>query len=135
MSKIIRKTIELPAAPETLFETYVDARRHAEAVGAPASVSRRPGARFWVFDKKGVFGKNLLIVPGRLVVQTWRAQPWRRSDPDSILTLAFSKGEAGGRIELAQVLVPDHAFEIISGGWHARYWTPWRAYFERGSGT
>ena len=36
-------------------------------------------------------GKNLLIVPNRLIVQSSRGTHWKKSDPDSILVLEFSK--------------------------------------------
>ena len=36
-------------------------------------------------------GSNLLIIPNHLIVQSWREKPWKKTDPDSILVLRFSK--------------------------------------------
>lgn len=128
MTKTIQQSVEFKASPEELFDIYMDSPKHAAAIGAPASISRREGGKFWVFGKEAVRGKNLLVAPKRLVVQTWRAQPWKESDLDSILTLAFHKSKGGTRIELVQALVPDHAFDIIDDGWKRQYWEPWKSH-------
>ncbi len=131
MPKTIHQSVEFRASPEELFDIYMDSKKHAAAVGAPASIGRRAGGTFWVFGRNAVRGRTLLIVPKRLVVQTWRAQLWKRSDLDSVLTLAFHKHGRGARIELVQALVPDRLFDIIDAGWWTRYWEPWREYLRR----
>ncbi len=37
-----------------------------------------------------------------MIVQSWRAKPWKKSDPDSILILLLHKTGRGGQIELIQ---------------------------------
>lgn len=86
------------------------------------------GAEFEAFGEDGVRGRNLALVPGRMIVQSCRARPWREDDLDSVLILTFSKTAEGARVELVQVNVPDHAFEIIDEGWETQYWKPWREY-------
>ena len=116
---------------EELFTIYMDSERHAEAVGAPATIESHAGGAFQVFGENKVRGRNLAIEPGRMIVQAWRAEPWQADDLDSIVTLTFTNTRGGAQIDLVQANVPDRAFEIIDGGWHQMYWKPWREYVKR----
>lgn len=131
MAKTIHQSIEFPGVtPEALFDIYVDPAKHGKAVAAPVTVSDSEGAPFSAFGEGRVRGRNLLVVPKRAIVQSWRGGPWAESDLDSILVLTFSESSRGARIDLVQALVPDLAFEVIDGGWHRMYWEPWRAYLQ-----
>lgn len=130
MANVIRQTVTLNASPGELFSTYLSPRKHAAVIGDRVSISRRVGAKFTAFG--GVLrGKNLLIVPGRLIVQTWRAKPWKKSDPDSILILLFSKSPDGGRIDLLHVNVPAYDHAGVTKGCPQYYWNPWKTYLKR----
>ena len=127
MSKTFEQTVEFAAAPEVLYEIFMDSERHAAAINAPASISRVEGGKFECFGG-GLTGTNLRLVPGRMIVQSWRANEWKDSDPDSILILQFGKSANGGRIHLIHANIPDHSYEMINEGWGAHYWEPWKAY-------
>jgi hypothetical protein len=107
---------------------YLDPVLHAAAIGAPVSISDRAGAAFRAFEGGGVRGRNLALVPGRMIVQLWRAANWREQDDDSILTLLLLPTPRGARLELVQANVPSHACETIERGWEKHYWKSWRAY-------
>jgi activator of HSP90 ATPase len=123
MAKTIRQTVTLTASPEALFETYLDSEKHAAVIGGKVSISRKAGATFTAFDG-GLRGRNLLIIPKRMIVQSWRASTWKKSDPDSLLILQFSKAGAGGQVKLTHVNVPNHTCQIIKNGWPEHYWKP-----------
>jgi len=130
MSRTIHIAAELDAPPAEVFDTYLDARRHAAITGAPASVAARVGAPFVAFDK-ALSGRILHLVPKSLIVQSWRASQWKSSDADSILVLSLQPiGRARTRVELVHVNVPDHDFAGVSQGWEIYYWAPWRAYLK-----
>lgn len=76
-------------------------------------------------------GRNLAIVPKRLIVQSGRGSNWKKPDLDSILVLVFSKIRGGGRISMVHVNVPDAHAASISRGWGQYYWKPWRAYLRK----
>ena len=125
MTPAIQQSVTLKASPRQLFNTFLDARKHSAVTGAPAKVSKKIGARFSAFGGQ-LLGRNLLIVPGRLIVQAWRSSGWKASDPDSILILEFSKAKRGGRIDLVHVGVPGHDHNGVIRGWKKYYWTPWK---------
>jgi activator of HSP90 ATPase len=127
MTPTIQQSVVLPAKPKELFDTYLDSKKHTAVTGGKARISRKVGAKFTVWN--GVLsGHNLLIVPGRMIVQAWRSVHFKRSDPDSILVLEFSKAPGGGRINLVHAIVPPQDHKGVKGGWPKYYWKPWKKY-------
>ena len=59
-----------------------------------------------------------------MIIQSWRAKPWKKSDPDSILILLLHKAGRDGQIELIHVGMPDYDYLPIKTGWTKYYWTP-----------
>jgi len=128
MAKAIVSGATFPVPPQELYRTFMNARLHAAAIGSTARISAKVGGKFSVFDD-AIWGKTLHLVPGRLVVQTWRGSHWAKSDPDSILIVRFSGTAKAGRIELVHEGVPGHDQAGVKGGWVSYYWKPWKAYF------
>jgi uncharacterized protein YndB with AHSA1/START domain len=127
MTKAIEQSVRFTAPPATLFDTYLDSRKHSAATGGKATMSRKVGGTFTAWNRQ-LRGRNLLIVPKRLIVQAWRAAHWKASDPDSILILRFSKVRGGGQIDLVHVNVPKYDHKGVTRGWPHYYWKPWKKY-------
>jgi activator of HSP90 ATPase len=123
----ILQSVKFNCPPSTLFEIYADSAKHSAATGQRAKIGRRAGAKFTAFDG-AIVGKNLLVIPNRTIVQTWRSTHWKRSDPDSILILQFSKVAGGSQVDLVHVNVPRHDHDGVTQGWKKFYWQPWNAY-------
>ena len=130
MAKTIQQTVTFRASPDKLFDTYLSSRKHTAATGAKAVMSRRVGGKFTAHGAH-LMGRNVAIVPKRLIVQAWRAANWKKGDLDSILVLVFSKAPGGGRITMTHVNVPDANAASITQGWRAYYWKPWKAHLRR----
>jgi activator of HSP90 ATPase len=131
MTKAIQQSVEFDASRETLYEMYIDSRKHSKATGQQAKLRRKAGAAFTAFGGR-LRGRNLLIVPQRMIVQTWRSAMFKKTDPDSILILTFSKTSSGARVDLVHVNVPQHDHRGVTQGWKKYYWEPWRAYLAAG---
>jgi activator of HSP90 ATPase len=129
MTKTIQQSVRLGALPEELFDTYLDSKKHSAATGGPARISGKVGATFTAWGGQ-LRGRNLMIVPKRLIVQAWRATHWKRDDPDSILILEFRKAPGGARISLVHVNVPVYDHKGVSLGWPKYYWKPWKKYIQ-----
>ena len=129
MAKVISQKVSFTASPATLFNIYLDSKKHGEAIGDNVSISRKVGSRFTAFGGM-LRGRTLMIVPDRLIVQSWRANSWKRNDPDSVLILQFDRAKNGGRITLLQINVPVHAYRNIKNGWPKHYWIPWKVYLK-----
>jgi activator of HSP90 ATPase len=126
MTPTIQQRVLFPASPKTLFEMYLDSRKHAAATGAPAKMSRRISGS-WSAHGGQISGTNLLILPGRLIVQAWRAAHWKKEDV-SILVLKFSKAPGGARVDLVHAGVPTYDHKGVREGWVKYYWKPWKKY-------
>jgi uncharacterized protein YndB with AHSA1/START domain len=127
-------------APERLYQIYLDSKEHSEfTLGDETSAVINPVeggsfAAFWNVPIAGVYGitgQILMLVPGKVIVQTWRGAHDDPSDPTSNLTLAFSATATGARIDLEQVDVPDHLLDVVHDSWEPRYFTPLRQYLQQ----
>jgi activator of HSP90 ATPase len=127
MKAPIEQSVKFPCSPEELFEMYMDSAKHSASTGAPAKITRRAGGSFKAFGG-ALSGRNLLIVPNRLVVQAWRSTAFKRDNPDSILVLEFSKAPGGAKVHLVHVNVPAQDHGGVRKGWPKFYWKPWKAY-------
>lgn len=125
MTPIIQQTVRFQVTPELLFELYVDSRKHA-STGAPAKVSRKAGGKFTVFGGS-IHGQNLRVIPGKRIVQLWRAKHWKKQD-SSILIMKFSHVTGGGQIDLVHGGVPDYDHRGVREGWPNYYWRPWKKF-------
>ena len=134
MTPAIQQRIRFKASPVRLFKMYMDSGQHSDATGAKAVVSRKVGGKFSAFD--GVItGKMLAIIPDRMLVQSWRAAHWKKTDLDSTLVLIFSRIKGGTQVHLTHVNVPEHDHSGVTNGWKTYYWKPWRAYLKPPAGT
>jgi activator of HSP90 ATPase len=130
MTKPIIQSVTFSASPTVLFQMYTDSQQHSAATGSRAVVSSKVGAEFNAFEGM-LSGRNLVIVPNRLIVQAWRASHWKKADLDSILVLTFTKAAGGARVDLVHTGVPQHDHKGVRLGWPKYYWKPWRSYLKK----
>jgi activator of HSP90 ATPase len=129
MNKAIQQTISFTdTTPRELFNIFADPEKHSELLGAKVSISAKEGARFSCFDGN-VTGRNLLIVPGRMIVQSWKGNVWEQDDLDSILVLTFSEIKGGAQIDMVHANTPDQFIEQ----WNEFYWKPMKQMLKRKS--
>src|SRR5215831_17518965 len=133
MPRTIQQTVTFHASPDRLFDIYTSSSKHSAATGAKALMSRAVGGRFTAHDGH-LRGRNLAIVPGRMIVQSWRGSNWKKRDLDSILVLVFGPARGGGRVSLIHVNLPDANAASINRGWATYYWKRWRRYLKRTPG-
>jgi len=118
------------AAPAVLYELFIDSEKHSAATGAPAKISHKVGGK-WSAHGGMISGKNLVLVPNRMIVQTWRSNEWKSAELDSIVVVRFEKSVSGGAsVSLAHVGVPEYDYKDVTQGWINFYWDPWRKYLK-----
>ena len=121
MNTVIEQTIQFKGtSASALFDIFLDPKKHSRIHGgAVAKITRIEGDKFSVLDGN-LNGKNLLIVPDRMIVQSWRGNVWEENDLDSILTLVFSNTKTGAQIYLTHSCTPKQFKEL----WRKVYWDP-----------
>ena len=88
----------------------MDTAKHTAATGMPAKISGKVGGKWSAFGGM-ILGKNLVLIPNKMIVQAWRSSAWKKADPDSILVVTFGKAPGGGgaQVDLVHVGVPPYA--------------------------
>jgi activator of HSP90 ATPase len=110
-----------------LYNMYLDAKEHGTAIDSTVKISKKEGAAFSA-DGKYITGKNLQLMQDRLIVQSWRASDWKKSDADSTFILYFDQQEDDAVINMVHANIPDSQYEGIKKGWDDYYWKPWKKY-------
>ena len=117
---------DIPAA--ALYDTYMSAKDHSASVGVVAKIQNKEGTKFSAHDNY-VTGKNLQLIKHKLIVQSWRASDWSKSDLDSTFILCFEQRGNDGIINMIHANVPDKHVAGVRKGWDDYYWKPWKKYF------
>lgn len=121
-------TAAIPGSPEEVYETWLDSRGHSEMTGADAIMSDQIGAEFSAWDGY-ISGRNLELVPGRRIVQSWRTSEFTDAHGDSVLTVTLQHTDDGTLLTLEHSNVPDEQRSYEEEGWQSNYFEPMVAYF------
>lgn len=71
----IRQKIIIPAAPNAVYEAFMDAKKHSAFTGSKATSDARAGGKFTAWDGY-ISGKNLELEKGKRIVQEWKTTEW-----------------------------------------------------------
>ena len=154
--------------PGALYDAYLSSKDHAAMVGDGKVIAtfHRPDVgdvdkgeegdelRAWGFTASDgttqyyLISTILKLVPGKLIVSSWRNAAWNLAttpnnitDLESTLILTFKKNIAGAEIQMVHVNVPDYEVYIPETGeteplttivnthWGLQYWEPMKRYF------
>ena len=129
MQTIIQK-VKFAASARQLYDMYMDSKKHTASTGGKAVLGKKVGDPFTAWDEH-LRGKNLVLVPGRQIVQTWRSTSFKKPDLDSVLSLTLEDVDGGAQLTMVHTGVPDHDAANIKKGWHVHYWRPWKKYLAR----
>jgi uncharacterized protein YndB with AHSA1/START domain len=124
----IHQEVTFSAAPERVYRALLDSAQHAKFTGAPAEIGASAGDAWSAYGGK-IFGRQLELVDGVRIVQTWRAGNW----PDGVHSLVrFELVPEGGKTKLVldHDAVTDEQAPHLEGGWPKMYWEPLRKYLE-----
>jgi len=119
----------IPAAPQAIYDAWLDSQGHAGMTGGqPASCSAGVGGAFTVWNGF-ISGKNLALEPGKRIVQSWRTTRFTPADPDSEIEVLLEPVASGTRVTVNHRHVPDGHTSYRDGGWQRSYFDTMKAYF------
>ncbi len=121
-------TTTIPASPQEVYDAWLDSLAHTEMTGGEANVSEEIGGNVSAWDGY-ISGRNIELVPGERIVQSWRTSEFSDEHEDSIITLTLEEVEDGTRLTLEHTNVPDEQRSYEEGGWQENYFEPMAAYF------
>jgi hypothetical protein len=96
--------------------------------GADAVMSDEVGAEVEAWNGY-ITGRNLELVPGERIVQSWRTTEFSDEHEDSIITVTLEETEDGTLLTLVHSKVPEAHKSYEQGGWETHYFEPMKAYF------
>lgn len=121
-------TATLPASTEEIYQAWLDSRAHSEMTGSEARQSDQVGAAVSAWDDY-ITGRNLELVPGERIVQSWRTTHFTDEHEDSIITITLDEVADATLLTLVHSNVPDGQTSYERGGWQEHYFEPMREYF------
>lgn len=125
---ITQKTFIPGAAPDDVYDAFIDPKTHAKFTGSPATGSPRVGGRFTAWDGY-ISGVNRELVKGRTIVQEWQTTEWPEDAPPSTVEFSFAAARGGTEITMVHSNVPAEQADSYRQGWIDYYWEPLKAYF------
>ncbi len=123
----IKQGCMLKATPQEVYGAWITSAQHAKFTGQEALVSQKVGGSFTTFDGWAT-GKNVELVPGQKIVQTWRGDDWPAGHY-STLTLRLIKAPKGTKVLFMQTDVPASKAKSIAQGWQDYYWSAMKSTF------
>jgi len=118
----------IPASPKTIYDAWLSSEGHTKMTGSPAQAGANVGDSFQAWEGY-ISGKNLELVPGKRIVQSWRASSYKDSDEDSQIEVQLEALEGESKLTLTHTRVPDDQTSH-EPGWTTHYFEPMQKYFE-----
>jgi activator of HSP90 ATPase len=121
-----------PATPQEIYTAWLSSEGHSGMTGSPASISAKMGDKFDAWDGY-IHGKNLELVPGKSIVQSWRTSEFSKDEPDSRIEITLEPVGNQTKLTLRHTGLPPHGGQYEQG-WVESYFEPMQEYFsERGA--
>jgi len=128
MAKTINEALEFEnLTKEELFNIFTDSEKLFEITEYKTTVGVNRGDRFKALNG-AVVGKNLYVVPGRMLVIVWRWLSRKEKLNDSLITLVFNDTGNGCRLEASHINLQNTEEPFMNKD---TYWGPITEYTEK----
>lgn len=127
-----KQQVTINTTADELYDHIMDAKKHGQLTGGKATISRKVGGEFSLFDDSA-YGKNIELIPGKKIVQTWRMRQddWPE-DVMSEITFEFRPlGKDKTKLHFTQRNIPANVADEFKQGWKDYYWEPLKAIFNK----
>ncbi len=125
--KTIRQTVSFKISAHDVYDALMDSKKHSKFTGSKTSISKKVGGKFSVYDGYAS-GKNLELIPGKKIVQSWRAADWEKDAVSTVVFEIIPKGN-GTTLKFTHYDVPAEHATAIAQGWKDFYWHPMKKMF------
>lgn len=130
-TKVIKQKAIIPAKPLDVYNALMDSKKHSAFTMSVCKIGKKEGSSYSAYDGY-INGKNVKLIPGKKIVQTWQAVDgvWSE-DHFSEITFDLKASPKGTEINFVQKNVPVNQVEEFKKGWVKHYWEPLQNYFEK----
>ena len=124
----IKQTVVIPASPKEVYDAYVDPKLHSKFTGSKATGKPVVGGKMTAWDGY-IWGKYLVLEPGKRIVQEWTTTDWVEGYGPSTLELCLKAVPEGTELTMVNSNVPEDQADEVAEGWTEFYWNPLKEYF------
>jgi activator of HSP90 ATPase len=122
----IHQEVSIAASPAAIYKILTDVRDFARMTGGrAATIASEAGGAFSMFDGH-ITGRHVELVPGKRIVQAWRAKDWPEGHY-SITRFDLTPDGAVTKLTFDQSGHPDEHTDHLTSGWVKMYWEPMKA--------
>ena len=126
----LKQELYFEVEPNDFYTAILSKEQHEAFTGDEANISDTVNTEFSTYSNY-IIGKNVLLEPGKLIIQEWRAQEENWSDYHySTIQFKLKELDQGTHLTFIHKGIPEAYFESISAGWHTYYWEPLKHYFK-----
>ena len=130
-AEAIHQVVKFTAPPQRVYAALIDADEFSAVTklsmvpqAPPARIAREAGGEFALFGGH-ILGRHVELVPGRRVVQAWRASDWDTGHY-SIVRFEIAASPDGTTLTFDHTGFPKGQGAHLAAGWYANYWNPIR---------
>lgn len=125
----IKQQTIIPAKPLDVYNALMDSRRHSKFTSSICKIGKKEGSPYSAYDGY-IRGKNIKLVPGKKIVQTWQAVDGKwPEDHFSEITFEFKASPKGTLLKFSLKGIPAAQVAEFKTGWPEFYWEPLKIYF------
>ncbi len=128
--EVIKQTVVVDAAPDEVYQAYVDPVKHAAFTGSPAKGTPKVGCKFTAWDGY-ITGKYTKLEKGKRIVHEWKTTEWPEGYPPSVVELTFKPKGKKTEMTMVHSKAPAEQADDYAEGWMEWYWAPLKKYFEK----
>jgi activator of HSP90 ATPase len=129
-TKTIKQGGMFAASPQQVYKILMDSKLHSKFTGDVAKISKKVGGKFSAFSGY-ITGKNLVLRPGKKIVQAWTTTEWPKGHMSEITFLLKPAGKNGTKLMFTHKGVPANDYKDKISGWKKFYWQPLKKFLEK----
>jgi uncharacterized protein YndB with AHSA1/START domain len=123
----ISQEVTFSVPPAVVYEALTNSATHSKLTAAPAEIDAKVGGAWSAYGGK-ISGRNIELVPGVRIVQTWRAGNWPEGT-HTLVRFELSPEGQGTKLTLDHDAVTEEQAPHLAAGWEKMYWEPMRKFF------
>lgn len=122
----LHQEVIIKAHAQDVYETLLTSAKFSDmSGGAPADISTEVGGAVVLFGGQ-IEARNLELVEGVRVVQSWRSGNWPEG-VHSVVRFELTSDGDNTKVIFDQSGFPEGAEEHLEPGWYKMYWDPMNA--------
>ena len=110
----------IPVDPERIYAAWLDSAQHSAFTGDTARIEPFVGGQHSTFDGYAM-GSTIDLLPGRRIVQTWRATDFPPGSPDSRVEVTLEATVGGTMVTILHTEIPAGQSDHYRDGWLKYY--------------